>query len=398
MILGMHFATFRMAILILAILCQVYLVLRIGRAVGLSRLSGRFKAGVIVLAGAVIVLLFSVNVWLMLRPVPWAYPPTAVQVLLLYPPAIWSFGSIFSALFLALAQLVRWGVRLTARCMRNRKAPDSAPPDLARRRLLQIGAGGLAAAPIFLSGYGVAYAGRSYEIRELTLPFGHPLTVVQLSDIHAGLFMNRQEMHRFADRVIALQPDLFVLTGDYITNSIEFLPGCVEEMARVHARYGTFAILGNHERWYADVGEVKKIFRRYGMPLLVNEHRIIHTERGAFAVVGIDDFGIGGHDLESALHGLDAALPSILLSHRPEVFPQAAVHGIPLTLAGHYHGGQVKLKLPGFEFSLADLRTPYPEGLFQINDSRLYVSRGIGTTFTPVRLNVPPEITLLNLT
>ena len=75
----------------------------------------------------------------------------------------------------------------------------------------------------------------------------------------------------------------------------------------------------------------------------------------------------------------------------------AAARGIPLTLSGHYHGGQIKLSLPGGDLSLAHLWTPYPVGLYRIDASHLYVSRGIGTTFTPVRLNVPPEVTLFHL-
>ena len=101
--------------------------------------------------------------------------------------------------------------------------------------------------------------------------------------------------------------------------------------------------------------------------------------------------------METALLGRDPALPVLLLSHHPEVFPEAARRGIQLTLSGHWHGGQVKLRLPGVDISLAHLRTPYPEGLYRIDASHLYVSRGIGTTFTPVRLNAPPEVTLFHL-
>ena len=125
---------------------------------------------------------------------------------------------------------------------------------------------------------------------------------------------------------------------------------------------------------------------------------MIHTEQGPFAVAGIDDLRTGHPNLEAALHGLTSAIPTLLLSHRPEIFPQAARYGIPLTLAGHWHGGQIKLSLPGVAISPAHLMTPYPEGLYRIDASRLYVSRGIGTTFTPVRLNVPPEVTVINLT
>ncbi len=204
--------------------------------------------------------------------------------------------------------------------------------------------------------------------------------------------MTREEVRQLADRVIALEPDLLVLTGDYISNSMEFLPGCIEEIARVRARYGTFASLGNHEHWYGDPGEIRSLFARSKIPLLVNTHEVIRCRQGSFAVAGIDDLRSGRPDLDAALKGLDS-MPTLLLSHRPEVFPQAAAHGIQLTLSGHYHGGQIKVG----NISLANLVTPYPEGLYGFNASKLYVSRGIGTTFTPVRLNVPPEITLLNL-
>ena len=113
---------------------------------------------------------------------------------------------------------------------------------------------------------------------------------------------------------------------------------------------------------------------------------------------GIDDLRSGRPDLEEALAGLDSGIPTLLLSHRPEIFPRAAARGIPRTVSGHYHGGQVKLSLPGGDISFAHFRTPYPEGLYRIKNCYLYVSRGIGTTFTPVRLNAPPEITLIHLT
>lgn len=399
MMFGLPFATFRLTILSLALLAQIYLFVCARRAIRSSRRSDRFKSWAVGVVGATICLLFAANLYILFRPIPWADPPAAAQIILFYPPTVWNLGSLFSALLLFLAQvagfLVRWAVQL-ARLLTRLPAPAPVNPD--RRLLLQAGAGGLFAVPLLLSGYGASYAGRRGDVRRLTLPFGCPLRVVQLTDIHAGIFMNRRQMRYYVDQVIALQPDLFALTGDYISNSLSFLPGCLEEMARVRARYGTFATLGNHEHWYGSLIELRTIFRRYGMPLLNNEHRVIRTERGLFAVIGIDDLRTGEANLEAALYGLDPAIPGLLLSHRPEIFPRAASLGIPLTLSGHYHGGQIKLGLPGAGISLAHLRTPYVEGLFRIGAARLYVSRGIGTTFTPVRLNAPPEITLFNLT
>lgn len=388
----------RILVVLLAVLAQLYLFARIRRAVRSSRRSGRFQSRAVGSAGAAIVLLSALGGFILARPIPWVDPPAFVQVLFFYLPAVWVVGSLCSVLILLFFRGAGHVGRKTAR-IRHELTGQSVDPgvDAGRRRFLQTGLGALAAAPFVLSGYGAAYAGRAWEVKELALPFGRPLRVVQLTDIHAGLFMTRQDLKRYADQVIALQPDLFVLTGDYITNSVAFLPECLEQMARVNARYGTFATLGNHDHWYARPGDLTALFHQYRIPLLRNAHRVIETAEGPFAVAGIDDLHAGHPDLKAALHGLAPGIPTILLSHRPEIFPEAAEQGIALTLAGHYHGGQIKLNLPRRTISVAHFRTSYPEGLYRLDDSSLYVSSGIGTSLTPIRLNARPEVTLLHL-
>jgi hypothetical protein len=395
---GIPFPILRLTLLALAVLAQVYLFIRIRRAMRSSGRSDRFTTWTVRLAATVITLLFGLNAVILFRPIPWVDPPTVVRVGLFYLVSVWTVGSLLSAALLFLTQVAGiLGRRCAARSRGQEGAVELRPADPGRRRFLKAGVGGIAAAPLVLSGYGAAYAGKAYEIEELHLPFGRSLKIVQLTDIHAGLYMTRDEMRRIANHAIALDPDLCVLTGDYISNSMAFLPGCVEEMARVRPRYGTFAVMGNHELWFGNPSETQALFRQHGIVFLDNAHAVIRTSEGPFGIVGIDDLRTGRPNLDAALRGLDPALPRLLLSHRPEIFPQAAGRGIRLTLSGHYHGGQIKLPLPGSDLSLAHLRSPYPEGLYRIGDSHLYVSRGIGTTFTPVRLNAPPEITLIHL-
>ncbi len=396
--LDLHFNPGRDIGSLLAVLAQVYLFFRIRQAIGASRRSARFKSAATAAAGICIFVLFTVCTYCVARPIPWVNPPLAAQALFFYLPAIWGIGSICSALILLASQaasgLSRAAVRL------HRKEDDELEkefPDAGRRRFLQAGVGAFAAAPFVLSGYGAAFAGRHFEITEHDIPFGMPLRVVHLTDIHSGLYMTRSELRRYADVVNGLRPDVLLLTGDYVTNSAAFLPDCLEQMARVETRYGTFASLGNHDIWYCRPAELKAAFRQYDIPMLRNGNRVIQTARGPFAVAGIDDLRWGRPDLDGALQGIGADLPTILLSHMPEVFPRAAERRIALTLSGHYHGGQIKLNTPEGVISFAHLRTPYPEGLFRIDDSRLYVGRGIGTSLTPVRLNARPEITLLHL-
>jgi predicted MPP superfamily phosphohydrolase len=397
MVHGMQIAAIRSIVLSLAVIAQIYLFVHIRLAIRSLPLSSRLKSCAVVLVGAAILLLFAANRYLMFSPVAQLGAPKEAEEVLAYASAVWTFGSILSALLLFFIHSARRLGRTAVRILRSVRRSEPSDTDPGRRRFLQAGLNGIAAAPFVFSGYGAVFTSKAFEVRELALSFGSPLRVVQLSDIHAGVYMTRDEIRRLADMVIALQPDLFALTGDFISTSMKSLPGCIEEMARVRARYGTFATLGNHEHWYGDLSEIRSVFSQYGIPLLVNTHEVIRSSRDAFAVAGIDDLRSGSPDLAAALHGLDSGMPTLLLSHRPEIFPEAAARGIALTLAGHYHGGQIKLGLPTGGVSVADLVTPYPEGLYRLDDSNLYVSRGIGTTFTPVRLNVPPEITLLHL-
>ncbi len=266
-----------------------------------------------------------------------------------------------------------------------------------RRSFLRAGAGSLAAAPFAFAGYGAFGEAKRFGVREVSIPFGRQLKAVQLTDIHAGHFMTRAEIGQCVEKIKPLDPDLLLLTGDYISNSMNYLPACLEELSRVRARYGTYACLGNHEHWYGKTDYLARAFERHGMRLLVNSHQLVNTDDGPLEVLGIPDLLRGNAKLEEALCGTAPGVPRILLSHRPEIFPRATERGIKLTLAGHYHGGQIVLKLPGISLSVADFKTDYPHGLFRLDGSYLYVSRGIGTTFTPVRLNAEPEITFLKL-
>jgi hypothetical protein len=390
---------FRPALLLVGALAQVYLFIHIRRALRASAWSERCRSRATWCAAAALGFLWVLHAYIVLARLPWVEPPLVAQVALLYPAVVWNYGSILSAAVLCLLRAAGRLRHLTFRVPRRAAgAVPPAPRDTGRRRLLQVGVAGVASAPFVFVGYGTAYATRAYRVTELALPFGRSLRVVQLSDIHAGLYMTRDAMKHYVDLVNTLQPDLFVLTGDFISNAMSFLYGCAEELARVRSRYGTFAVLGNHEHWYGNPREIEAVFQAHRISLLNNAHRVIQTDQGPFAVAGIDDLESGDPDLAAALQGLDPSVPTLLLSHYPEIFPHAARHGVPLTLAGHWHGGQIRVNLPGLELSVAHLLSPYPEGLYRLNASHLYVTRGVGTAWTPIRLNAPPEVVLLTLT
>ena len=417
--LSMRFILIRSFILSLLVGSQLYLFLRGDRALRRSRLSPRRKRQIRLALAGFFISIVTIYFSFLFRWAPWRHPSPVILYGLIYPTAIWAFGSLFSFLFLLATDLIGWCARLLrSRADRTGAFPLEAP-DPSRRRFVQTGLQAIAAAPVLISGYGASMENAGCRIEEVRLSisggrpfdgaqgrpastglsagFDPPLRVVQVSDIHSGLFMTPSRMRHCAEAVQRLQPDLFVLTGDYISNSMAYLTPCVEEMASVRARYGSFAVMGNHEHWYGELADVIAVFATGGIAVLQNSHLVLETDRGPIALAGIDDLRFGRPDLERALKGLDISLPTILLSHRPEIFPRAAARNVALTLSGHYHGGQVKVSLLGFELSLAHLLSPYTEGLYRLGRSHLYVNRGLGTTVTPVRLNAPPEITLFHL-
>jgi predicted MPP superfamily phosphohydrolase len=395
---NVSFYTFRLVIVGLAVFAQVYLFLRIWMAIRNGRAWGRWSLLTGGVVGIAITLLFAANWRVMNSPVAWVDPSGVAQAVFFYAPAVWTFGSMLSAVLLLITQALGGLVRAGRWLLRAAGAArEPRPVDIGRRRFIRAGVAGIAAGPFVMAGYGAAYEGRREMVEALHLPFGCQLKAVQLTDIHAGVYMTSEQMGRIVEEVVRLDPDILLLTGDYITNSTAFFPGFARQMGRVRTRLGTYATLGNHENWYARREYYRGVLAEHAIELLQNENRIFGAGSGRFAVAGIDDLRSGVPDLSAALEGIPEGTPTILLSHRPEIFPEAAARRVALTLSGHYHGGQVKLSLPGGDLSLAHMRTPYPEGLYRIGDSRLYVSRGIGTTFTPVRLNSPPEITLFRL-
>ena len=319
--------------------------------------------------------------------------------------AIWGFGSTGSALI-----LLGYGFfRRLVPCF----APSSQAPDRERRRLLKAGLGLAAMTPFLVSGYGTFLGRRRFEIEEFELPIEglssslSQLSVVQLTDIHMGNFMPAEELAGYVEAVNRLQPDLIALTGDFVSVSLDEARPCVETLAGLKARYGVFACIGNHDVYAGADEELTGRFGEKGIRVLRNDAVSIRIGDTKLNVLGIDDLLWARPDLARALRAArrDPGEVQLLLSHRPEIFPEAARNSVDAVLSGHYHGGQVKLGTDPQAPSIARLITPYAEGLFRLparaqggrKGSLLFVSRGIGTTGLPIRINCPPQIAHLRL-
>jgi len=218
--------------------------------------------------------------------------------------------------------------------------------------------------------------------------------IVQLSDIHHSPFTSREQIKRAVETANNLQPDMSALTGDYISKERRYAAPCAELLGKLRARYGVYAVLGNHDHW-TDAALITDLFRAEGITVLVNQGMRFEKNGAAFWLAGVDDPMVGLEDLSLALAGSSEAEMKLLLAHNPIILRRAARAGVDLVLSGHTHGGQVSLRS---ERSVVGRpRRRLLKGLARQDETQIYVTRGLGTVVLPVRFGCPPEVSLLEL-
>lgn len=225
------------------------------------------------------------------------------------------------------------------------------------------------------------------------------LRVVHLSDLHLGPLAHRGALRDALDRATAEAPDLVVVTGDIADSPATDLSSWLPELARVRARHGVVAILGNHDE-RVGLDRVAAALRAHTTwRVLRDEIALLEIDGARLAVVGVEHrrSPFEGDAVPALAAALPPATPTLLLGHHPNVFPAAVRAGFPLILAGHTHGGQ--LALPGLPRVNAArvLMTRYDAGTFVAGSSAMYVNRGLGVSGQRLRVGVPREITVVTL-
>jgi predicted MPP superfamily phosphohydrolase len=318
-----------------------------------------------------------------------------------------TLGILMTSVLLLPYEVSVAAANLVRRMLRGaRPAPDSETAAARRDFLKQAAVGSAASIGMGASLYG-ALIGRhdftleTVPIRLAKLPRSlDGLSIVQLSDLHVGLFVGDYEFSRALELVRRAKPDIIVLTGDLLDHDPRYAPtlGRFVRALRERAPRGLFAIPGNHD-YYAGVAPVQAALREAGAEVLTNRHVVLGDAGGRLVLAGLDDvmapdFGGAGPQLEQAFRGAPEDLPRVLLSHNPSYFPTS--HGsADLTLSGHTHGGQITLFINPAELVL---RHGYVRGHYRHGESQLYVNRGFGTAGPPARVGSAPEITKLVLT
>src|SRR5467141_476185 len=357
--------------------------------------------------GIVAVRMFSGSLWGISR-VPYIAPWIAWQFL------GWIFCGLICLYLLGkgvwwLVNKLRgmWGVGREPHPFETHTPPPTSHA-VTRRQFLARATYAYGAIGVGFSAYGIWSAERLPSITRRTLVFPdlppalNGLRIAHLSDVHAGIHMSEEKMREIVKQTNTLGADLIVQTGDMIDISQSFIPDYVRAFRDLQAPLGVVTVLGNHDRYTGQDAVIRGV-KDAGQVFVKNGVHVIERGGAALALVGIDDprnwraDDPQDEDLDQALRLTPPAKDAfrILLAHRPGAFDGAAPRAIPLTLAGHIHGGQFYLPVVGW--SPGRLITKYVMGHFSQGASQLYVSRGIGVVGVPLRVFVPPEIALFEL-
>ena len=286
-----------------------------------------------------------------------------------------------------------------------------------RRKFLQMGAAGVAVGAAATVGDGVIFEANRPQLVSIEVPLTRlaaswdGFRIAQLSDLHYDDHFSVVPLRKAIAIVNHLQPDLVVLTGDFVTSPLrdprrrntrrgaraaaKAIEPCAELLAQLRAQSGVLAILGNHDV-SADAPHVTAVLQSYAIPVLCNRSIPLEREGSRLWLSGVDDVLEGKPNLDLTLSGIPPDEPVVLLAHEPDWADSVVKRPVDLQISGHSHGGQIRLPLIGAPY-LPVLGRKYPWGLRRIGPLTLYTNCGIGTIRIAMRLNCPPEVTLFTL-
>lgn len=329
------------------------------------------------------------------------------------------FSKLFAVVFLFMDDLqrgVRWIVNFFTKSADN-PLPGTAIP---RSEFLSKAALVAASVPLTAFAYGIISGAHDYRVRRLTVKLKNlpksfdGIRIGQISDIHSGSFWNKTAVKGGVEMLMNEKPDAIFFTGDLVNNESKEVGEFIDIFKKLRAPLGVFSVTGNHDygdyrKWetpeakqanFKDLIEAHKLL---GYDILLNEHRFIEQGGEKIAIIGIENWGTrfqkyGKMDVAHA--GTEDAAVKLLLSHDPthwDAQVRQDYKDIDMAFAGHTHGFQFGIEIPGFRWSPVQYVYDQWAGLYTKEDQHLYVNRGFGYLAYPGRVGMPPELTIIEL-
>jgi len=380
------------------------------------------KARLIIVIGYWVV---SISALIIFALIPYVHFDSWPRWLVTYGRAIvlGLFASkIFAALFFVIddvRRVITWGFG---------KLTNSSTVEIARN-------GDGISRSVFLSWLGLAVGGGifttlvygfgnkyRYQVKRMKMSFNNlpaafkGLRIVHISDIHSGSFMDKAAVEKGVKKILKEKPDMILFTGDLVNDRASEMTDYIDVFNKLQAPLGVYSTLGNHDygdyvRWDSheakkeNLEQLKQVHKQMGWRLLMNEHVVLEKGNDRIALLGIENWSAKGNfgrygKMEDAYPGSEQYPFKILMSHDPSHWDaevRTKYADIDLTLAGHTHGMQFGVELPGFRWSPVQYMYKQWAGLYEAGNQKLYVNRGYGFLGYPGRVGILPEITVIEL-
>ncbi len=290
-----------------------------------------------------------------------------------------------------------------------------------RRKFVSQIALGVAAIPFLGTAWGMIKGKYDYRVHKVKIAFKdlpdafHGFRITQLSDIHSGSLDDVAAVKRGIELANAQKSDMLVFTGDLVNNVATEMDPWIEHFSQLDAPHGKFSILGNHDygdyvQWPSEAAkaknlqDLKEVHGKIGFRLLLNESVHLEKDGEKIALIGVENWGKRGFvkhgDLDKAIAPIEDSMFKVLLSHDPSHWEAVTVpheKKVHLTLAGHTHGMQFGIEIPGIKWSPVKYIYPQWAGLYPKEGQYIYVNRGFGFLGFPGRVGILPEITVIEL-
>ncbi len=228
------------------------------------------------------------------------------------------------------------------------------------------------------------------------------IKIAQISDIHLGEYYTIDKLEKLVNKVNSQNADIIVFTGDLFDNVSKFedTSKVAPILKKLNAKIGKYAIYGNHDYGGGAKNIYKNVMEDSGFKILVNDQANVKLDSGkTISILGLDDALLGNPDVEKTARNIKESNYNLLLLHEPDLSDKFVSYNIDLILAGHSHGGQVKIPFLG-EIVTPPLAEKYKDGLYNLNTQRntqLYVNSGIGNTKMPFRFMNVPEVSIFEI-
>lgn len=396
---------------------DIYIFIALSRTLSKSRVAGIWKW----LYGLMIVLAYAglynlVNI----------YQEKPLEVALTENYAVGFFFSfllfkaILTVFFLA-EDLYRIVVFIAGFFKQKENKSSNSSSGNSRRKFIRNASLSVASVPFLSMLYGITQGKYNFKLKKLSLQFENlpqsfdGFRIVQISDIHAGSFDDTEAIERGVRLINEQKADLILFTGDLVNNDSREVEPYMELFSKLEAPNGVYSVLGNHDygdykTWPSIEAKEKNMELLYkyqenmGFQMLNNRHTLLERNEEKITLMGVENWGNPPFpqrgDLNKALEGAEEGTFKILMSHDPthwnKIVADHPTH-IDLTLAGHTHGMQFGVEIPGFKWSPIKYIYPQWAGLYEKEQQYLYVNRGFGFLGFPGRVGIWPEITVFEL-